>query len=280
MIGHYNSPLRKTAKSLPRVRVWSRSMARAALSPRVEPLQKLRNSRTSRSSISSKISRRWAVVSGHDMIPSAAGFRLRDVSFDLVEIGAEHSSDEAAPAIVNVNLWNGVDVELLRHGCSPVDDVDLAQRNLRIASRHLFQARREPSTGAAPVRIKFEDGHIAQCQMLVDVHLRTMRDHFDRLSATSDGRRHLIDCLLRRVSRSNRRVVMKAFLLLFRQLDEVNLRDARFGSEHDAVRFDSANRGVFVFSAVNQFEVIGQRNRPKTEDQSRECLHLKSIEEF
>src|SRR5207302_975324 len=87
-------------------------------------------------------------------IASAAGLRLRDVSFDLVEIRAEHSADEAAPAIVNINLWNRVDVELLRHGCSPVDDVDLAQRDLRIATRHLFQARREPFARTTPVRVK------------------------------------------------------------------------------------------------------------------------------
>ena len=94
--------------------------------------------------------------------------------------------------------------------------------------------------------------------MLVDVHLCAMRNHFARLTATSDGRRRLIDCLLRRVSRGNRGIVTKAFLLIFRQLDKVNLRDAPFGSEHNAVRFDSANRGVFVFSPVNQFEVVGQ----------------------
>lgn len=94
--------------------------------------------------------------------------------------------------------------------------------------------------------------------MLVDVQLRAMRNDFARLSATSNGRRRLVDCLLRRVSSGHRRIVMKAFLVLLRQLDKVNLRDAGIGSEHNAVRFDSENRGVFVFSPVNQFEVVGE----------------------
>ena len=51
---------------------------------------------------------------------------------------------------------------------------------------------------------------------------------------------------------------MKAFLVLFGQLDELNLRDARLGLEHNAVRFDSANGGVFVFSPVNQFKVVSE----------------------
>jgi len=73
--------------------------------------------------------------------PSAAGLRWRDVSFDAVEIKATNRADEGAPAIINVNLRNGVNVELLRHGCFPPDDVDLAQRYLRIGLRHLLQAR-------------------------------------------------------------------------------------------------------------------------------------------
>ena len=73
--------------------------------------------------------------------PSAAGLRWRDVSFDAVEIKATNRADEAAPAIINVNLRNGVNMELLRHGCSPPDDVDLAQRYVRIGLRHLLQAR-------------------------------------------------------------------------------------------------------------------------------------------
>jgi hypothetical protein len=51
---------------------------------------------------------------------------------------------------------------------------------------------------------------------------------------------------------------MKAFLVLLRQFDKVNLRDAGIGSEHNPVRFDSENREVFVFSPVNQFEVVGE----------------------
>lgn len=72
---------------------------------------------------------------------SAAGFRLRDVPLDGVEINAINAANQTARAIINVNLRNGANIELLRHGCSPPDDVDLAQRYLRICLRHLLQAR-------------------------------------------------------------------------------------------------------------------------------------------
>ncbi len=78
---------------------------------------------------------------GHDMIPSAADFCLRDVTLDLVDVGANNGANPTATAILNVHLRHGVNIEFLRHGRSPVDDVDLAQRNRRIATRHLFQAR-------------------------------------------------------------------------------------------------------------------------------------------
>ena len=52
---------------------------------------------------------------------------------------------------------------------------------------------------------------------------------------------------------------MEPFLNLFGQFGEVNLGDCRFGFDHNAVGFDSANRGVFVFLAVQRREVVGQR---------------------
>lgn len=71
---------------------------------------------------------------------SAIRFRLRDVSFDFFEIDAEHSADKTATPIVHVHLWNRADVELLHNGCCPINDVDLAERDFAIASRHLFEA--------------------------------------------------------------------------------------------------------------------------------------------
>ena len=59
----------------------------------------------------------------------------------FVAAGNDRHPDEPPAAIVNVNLRNGANIELLRHGCSPPDDVDLAQRYLRICLRHLLQAR-------------------------------------------------------------------------------------------------------------------------------------------
>src|SRR6266536_340500 len=81
-----------------------------------------------------------------------------------------------------------MDVVLLHDRCVPIDDVDLAQRNLRIGSCHLFQAWRELSTRAAPVRIKIDNGHVAEREMFGDVYLCTVRDHFGLLAATSDAR--------------------------------------------------------------------------------------------
>src|ERR1041384_127937 len=72
---------------------------------------------------------------------SAAGLRLRNVLFDAVEIGATNRADEATRAVINVNHRNGVNIELMRHGCSPPDNVDLAQGYLRIVLRHLLQVR-------------------------------------------------------------------------------------------------------------------------------------------
>ena len=96
--------------------------------------------------------------------------------------------------------------------------------------------------------------------MLVDVHLRAMRNHFARLPATSDGRRRLIDCLVCRIGRGNRGIIMKTFLNFFRQFDEINFRDSRLGFEHDAVRLDPAYRDVFVFFPVNRFEVVSEHD--------------------
>jgi hypothetical protein len=53
---------------------------------------------------------------------------------------------------------------------------------------------------------------------------------------------------------------MKPFLNVFRQFNEIDFRKSRFGFNHDPVRFDAAYRDVFVFSSVNRFEVISQRD--------------------
>src|SRR5437899_12400331 len=96
--------------------------------------------------------------------------------------------------------------------------------------------------------------------MLIDVHLPAVRNDFDRLPSTRDGHRRLIDCLLWRIRRRNRRIVMKTFLNLFWQLDEVNSRDSRLASEHNAIGFDVADRDVLVFFALNGLEVVSQRD--------------------
>ena len=52
---------------------------------------------------------------------------------------------------------------------------------------------------------------------------------------------------------------MKVFLNVFRQFGEVNLCDSRVCFDDDAIGFDARDRGVFVFFAVNCFEVFGER---------------------
>ena len=66
---------------------------------------------------------------------------MRDVTFHFFEIHAEYSADETATSIVNVHLRNRVNVELLHDRRFPIDDVDLAQRNLGITPRQLLEAR-------------------------------------------------------------------------------------------------------------------------------------------
>src|SRR5437867_6883875 len=114
---------------------------------------------------------------------SAASFGLCHVTLDLIDVSAGNSADELAGAIVNAHPWKRVDGELSRDGGFPSHDVDLAERDLGIAGRHLLQTWRKPFAGRTPICIKIDNGHIAQCEMLVDVHLRPVRNEFDRLTA-------------------------------------------------------------------------------------------------
>src|SRR5215471_14002379 len=98
---------------------------------------------------------------------SATGFCLRYVTPDLFDFGADNGADETAAAIVNVNLRNRADVVLPRHRRVHINDVDLAQCNLRIGACHLLQAWRALSARAAPVRIKIDNGHVAEGKMSV-----------------------------------------------------------------------------------------------------------------
>ena len=52
---------------------------------------------------------------------------------------------------------------------------------------------------------------------------------------------------------------MKPFLNIFRKFNEIDLRNSRFGSKHDPVRVDTADRGIFVYLALDGFEVLSQR---------------------
>jgi hypothetical protein len=52
---------------------------------------------------------------------------------------------------------------------------------------------------------------------------------------------------------------MKPFLNVFREFNEIDLRNSRFGSKHDAVRVDTGDRGIFVYLALDGLEVLSQR---------------------
>ena len=66
----------------------------------------------------------------------------------------------------------------------------------------------------------------------------------------------LVDALRDCLSSWRRRTVMKPFLNVFRQFNEIDFRNSRFGFNHDPVRFDMADRSVFVYLAVARFEVV------------------------
>ena len=49
---------------------------------------------------------------------------------------------------------------------------------------------------------------------------------------------------------------VKTFLNVLREFGEIHLRNPRFGFELNPIRFDAAHRRVFVYLAVNGFEVL------------------------
>jgi len=51
---------------------------------------------------------------------------------------------------------------------------------------------------------------------------------------------------------------MKPFLNVLREFREIHLKDSRVSSKHNPISFDAAHRRVFVYLAVNGFEVLGK----------------------
>src|ERR1043166_7499086 len=86
----------------------------------------------------------------------------------------------------------------------------------------------------------------------------------------------VICSLLRRVRAAPLPVVMKSFLDFFREFGEVNLCDSRFRFDHDAVRLNAGDSRVFVFFAVNGFEVLRKCRCCKGQDQNcgKCCVHF------
>ncbi len=93
--------------------------------------------------------------------------------------------------------------------------------------------------------------------------IENKRDASDDNSAGSDdfcqnsrifGRRY--PAVVERLARRVRWRPMKPFLNLLREFGEIHLGDSRFSFKHNPIRFDAAHRRVFVYLAVNGFEVL------------------------
>ena len=78
-------------------------------------------------------------------------------------------------------------------------------------------------------------------------HYRCPARFLDRLALCRDG-----------LHRTGTRPGMKPFLNVFREFNEIDLRNSRFGFNHDPVRFDAVDRGIFVYLALDGFEVLSQ----------------------
>jgi hypothetical protein len=59
------------------------------------------------------------------------------------------------------------------------------------------------------------------------------------------------------------RIVPVLLLDVGRQLSELQFHNAAVEVDHNPIRFDPAHLGVFVFFAVDRFEVVGQRGETK-----------------
>ena len=84
--------------------------------------------------------------------------RLGDVTFELLDVGADNSADETAAAIVHLHVRKGLDI---RARWRSIGEVDLAQRNVGIGCRHLLQGWRELSAWGAPVCMEINQRHLA-----------------------------------------------------------------------------------------------------------------------
>src|SRR5438477_630585 len=92
-------------------------------------------------------------------------------------------TNEFSFAAINLHPRNSANMILCRHRRCPVDDVDLAHRDLRIAFSQLLNCRFHCLARPAPVRIEVHNGHVPKREMFADIDLLAMRDHFDPLTA-------------------------------------------------------------------------------------------------
>ena len=69
----------------------------------------------------------------------------------------------------------------------------------------------------------------------------------------------LVDALRDSLSSWRRRTVMKPFLNVFREFNEIDLLNSGFSSKHYPVCLYTVDRGVFVYPSADSFEVLSQR---------------------
>jgi hypothetical protein len=78
-----------------------------------------------------------------------------------------------------------------------------------------------------------------------------------------------------------RRTGMKPFPNVIREFKKIDLRNSRFGFKHNPISFDTHDRGVLVFLALNGFEVLSQRQCRRQNcqncERSRTLLHTGRI---
>jgi hypothetical protein len=68
---------------------------------------------------------------------------------------------------------------------------------------------------------------------------------------------------------------MKPFLKLLRKFGEIHLRNSRFSFKLNPIRFDAVHRRVFVYLALNGFEVLRkcERREQDCQNQGSTILH-------
>src|SRR5207249_4798595 len=94
--------------------------------------------------------------------------RLRHVLPHLIGVGAAHGANELSFASVNLDPRKCVHIILLRYCRAPVDDIDLAHRDLGVALRQLLERRVHHLARSTPIRIEVHNRYVTKREMFAD----------------------------------------------------------------------------------------------------------------